>query len=292
MTQSTIYISLVLLGLVLGSFAGALVWRLRSRQLSEDKEDGIEVNDAEYKRLHPLSKTSLLEDYSRCLSCSHRLRWYDMVPIISWIALRGRCRRCHTRIGWLEPLTEISLAVFFVSSYAFWPYPLESTLEIARLIIWLIAGTGLLVLFIYDLKWLLLPDKVNFVVIGLGIINASIVIFMAQDILSALMNIGVAVLILSGLYLMLNLSSRGKWVGLGDVKLGLGLALLLADWRLAFVAFFAANLVGTLAVIPAMITGKVKRDSHIPLGPLLIAGWVIAGLAGQYLIDTYLFALV
>jgi len=97
-----------------------------------------------------------------------------------------------------------------------------------------------------------------------------------------------AAVILSGLYLVLYLISRGKWIGFGDVKLGLGLALLLADWRLAFVALFAANLIGCLIVIPAMISGRLKRDSHVPFGPLLILGFVIAQFAGIYLIETYL----
>jgi len=72
-------------------------------------------------------------------------------------------------IGYLEPLIELGVAAFFVLSFAFWPYTLNNTLEIMRLVLWLVAGVGLAILFVYDKKWSILPDKVNFVVIGIGV---------------------------------------------------------------------------------------------------------------------------
>jgi prepilin signal peptidase PulO-like enzyme (type II secretory pathway) len=87
---------------------------------------------------------------------------------------------------------------------------------------------------------------------------------------------------------MLYKISKGKWIGFGDIKLGLGLALLLGDYRLAFLAIFAANLIGCIIVIPGMTMGKLKRDSHVPFGPLLILGTIVAQLAGLPLVDWYL----
>jgi prepilin signal peptidase PulO-like enzyme (type II secretory pathway) len=81
---------------------------------------------------------------------------------------------------------------------------------------------------------------------------------------------------------------KGQWIGFGDVKLGLALALLTADWQLAFIALFAANLIGCLLVIPGMITGKVTRTTRIPFGPLLIVGTVIAVIWGPALIQAYM----
>jgi leader peptidase (prepilin peptidase)/N-methyltransferase len=77
------------------------------------------------------------------------------------------------------------------------------------------------------------------------------------------------------------------WIGFGDVKLCLGLALLLADWRLAFIALFAANLIGSLAVLPGLMMKKLKGNSHVPFGPLLIAGFLVAGLFGIHILDWY-----
>ena len=287
-----IYTALVLCGLCLGSFAGATLWRLRARHLSEDKANGSEYNHREYERLEKLIKVPLTRDRSQCLHCSYTLKWYDLIPLVSWVTLNGRCRSCRKPIGHLEPLIEIGVAAYFVASFALWPYPLETILEVARLIIWLLAGVGLAILFAYDKKWFLLPDKVNFVVIGLGLVNAAIVVLRADDMLAALANVGGSVAVLSGIYWVLYMVSRGKWIGFGDIKLGLGLALLLADFQLAFIAIFAANLVGCFIVIPAMIAGKLKRNTHVPFGPLLITGAIIAQFAGLYLVDLYMYSLL
>jgi leader peptidase (prepilin peptidase)/N-methyltransferase len=101
-----------------------------------------------------------------------------------------------------------------------------------------------------------------------------------------------SIVILSGIYLILYQISHGKWIGFGDIKLGLGLALLLADWQLAFVALFMANIIGCLWVIPGMVVGKLKRNSHVPFGPLLIAGGLIAQMIGPYLISAYMSLLI
>lgn len=282
-----IYLTLTLVGLCLGSFAGASMWRLRAYQLVQDKLDGENVDHVEYNRLKKLTKKSIIDDHSQCLYCSYELHWYDLVPLISWLSLGGRCRKCHKPIGCLEPLIELGVAAFFVLSYALWPVPLSDNIEIMRFIIWLLAGVALAVLFAYDKKWFVLPNSVNFFVIGLGIVNSLLVIFSSHDQIGSLLGIIFSALILSGLYLAIYLFSHGKWIGFGDIKLGLGLALLLADWRLAFVALFAANLVGCIVVLPAMLVGKLKRNSHVPFGPLLVVGAFIAALAGNYLLDLY-----
>jgi prepilin signal peptidase PulO-like enzyme (type II secretory pathway) len=292
MEQFVIYLALILSGLCLGSFAGASMWRLRARQLVQDKSDGEHVNPDEYSHLKKLTQASIFGDRSRCLHCSYTLKWYDMIPLVSWLSLGGKCRKCRKPIGYLEPLIELGVMAFFVVSYAFWPYPLSNSLEIARLILWLIAGVGLAIMFAYDTKWFLLPDRVNFIVIGIGLLSAFLVVMGAYDKPNAIMEIIGSILILSGIYWALYVISKGKWIGFGDIKLGLGLALLLADWKLAFIALFAANLIGCIIVLPAMIAGKLKRNSHVPFGPLLITGFIFAGLAGNYLINIYFYGLV
>jgi leader peptidase (prepilin peptidase) / N-methyltransferase len=292
METFVIYMALVLVGLCMGSFAGAMVWRLRAKQLVSDKANHEPYDKSEYNRLKKLTTTNTAQDHSRCLHCEYRLRWYDLVPLISWVSLGGKCRNCRTPIGWFEPVIEVSVAVFFVVSYAFWPYSIDTVTDIARIGIWLAAGVGLAILFAYDAKWFLLPDSISFTVIGLGAVNAALIVTQSTDIVMTLVSIVGSVVILSGLYLTLYLLSRGQWIGFGDIKLGLGLALLLADWRLAFVALFAANLIGCLIVLPAMALHKLKRDSHVPFGPLLIAGAIVAQLVGLYLTETYLFLAV
>lgn len=287
MEQTLIYVALILSGLCLGSFAGASVWRLRARQLEQDKTNGESIDNEEYKQLKKIAHKSIMKDRSRCLHCSYELKWYDLLPIASWVALGGKCRKCRKQIGYMEPLIELGVAAFFVISFVFWPYDLSNALEIARFTAWLLSGVGLAILFAYDMKWFLLPDKISYLVMAIGLINAILVVLSSQNIQGALFSVVCAVLILSGIYWVLHMISDGKWIGFGDVKLGLGLALMLADWKLAFITLFAANLIGCFIVLPAVMSGKLKRNSHVPFGPLLIVGYIIAGLFGQYFLNVY-----
>ncbi|NTW61212.1 prepilin peptidase [Candidatus Saccharibacteria bacterium] len=287
MNDFIIYLSLAILGMALGSFSGATVWRLRARQLQQDKDNGERVNHEERLRLNKIINRSFFKDRSKCLHCSYQLEWFDMIPIVSWLALKGRCRECHQKIGYMEPLLEFGLAAFFVISFAVWPYSLVTIAGLIRLILWLAAGVGLAILFAYDLKWFLLPNQANFFVIGIGVLNSLVEIINSHNIGETIFNIFLSVVILSGLYFALHLMSKGKWIGFGDVKLGFGLGLMLIDWRLSLLALFAANFIGSVIVLPGLLMGRLKRSTHIPFGPLLITGFVLAGLFGGYIIAQY-----
>lgn len=282
-----IYIALVVFGLLLGSFAGAQVWRLRARQLVADKEVGEKVNAKEYKRLAPLVGRGLKGDRSQCLHCGHTLAWYDLLPLVSWVQTKGKCRYCRRSIGWFEPLIEIAVAALFVLSYALWPLSLEGWLDWVVFVLWLVIVVGMAILFVYDKKWFLLPDRVVFPLMALAAVMAGIRIANAPEAGQALFSLAGAAMILSGIYFMVWVGSKGRWIGFGDVKLGLVLALILLDWKLAFIALFAANLVGCLLVVPGMVRGTLARNAHIPFGPLLIIGAAIAFFAGAPLIDWY-----
>lgn len=292
MNEIVIYVVLAVFGLCLGSFAGASVWRLRARELVEDKAAGEEVDPVELGRLKGLAHVKQTKDRSRCLHCGHTLAWYDLMPLVSWLSLGGKCRYCRKRIGYFEPIMELAVAAFFVASYALWPFELAGWVSIVEFIAWLLAGIGLAILFAYDLRWFLLPNPVVFSVVGVAAISAVGRLLQTYDVGGALLNLLGAVIILSGLYLALYMVSKGAWVGFGDVKLGLALALLLADWRLAFLALFAANLIGCIIVIPGMIAGKIKRQTHVPFGPLLILGTLVAMFFGQAILNWYFIGLV
>jgi len=286
--EFVIAILLGILGLILGSFCGASVWRLRSKQLAQGERDKTAS-----KVLKNLAKGAFgTKDHSVCLECGRRLAWYDLIPVFSWLSTGGKCRYCHRKIGYFEPLIELSLAAYFVVSYLFWPGGLTDGWQIASLALWLVAGVTLAISFAYDAKWFLLPDGINYITVVIGLAVAVGTIVTASDHWSATASVLAGILILSGLYLVLYLVSRGRWVGFGDVKLGLALALLLSDWRLSLLALFLANLIGTIIVLPGLMTRKLKGDSHIPFGPLFIAGAIIAkiwGLAIVAWLSQYLF---
>lgn len=283
-----VVIALGFFGLCLGSFAGAQVWRLRARQLGEDKVAGEEYDKKEFNQLHELTKHKGTSDRSRCLSCKHTLAWYDLLPLASWISTGGKCRYCHTRIGVFEPLIELGVSAFFVVSYLVWQPTLSEPVLLAQFVLWLIAGVMLAILFAYDYKWFLLPDKITYPLIGVSFMYAALTLVQSTDIAATVITISGSVLIFSGLYLALWLVSSGRWIGFGDVKLGLVLGLLLGQWDLALLALFLANLIGCLIVLPGLLTKKLTRTTQVPFGPMMIGGFVIAALWGGQIIDWYL----
>lgn len=288
MDEIFIYIALVLIGACLGSFAGATVWRLRAKQLQADKAAKEPYDRKEFNKLKKLLGKKTSEDRSQCLECGYKLKWYDLLPVVSWLALKGRCRSCKHPIGKFELLMELGMIAFFVLSYAFWPGGVDTGLEIAHFALWLIAGVIMAVLFAYDAKWFLLPDRYTLAlaVVGLAIVGISAA--QTQEVGTAILTALGAVAVLGGLYAVLYAVSKGRWVGFGDVKLGAALGLILVDWQLAVIALFLANLIGCLIVIPLLASKKVKRTSHIPFGPMLIAGAILAWFAGWHILNWYL----
>lgn len=281
-----LYVIMALFGLVLGSFAGASVWRLRARQLILDKKAGEPVDAGELRRLKPLATTSIANDRSRCLDCGHELAWYDLVPLFSWASTGGKCRYCKQPIGRFEPAIEVGSAAAFIVLTYYWTRT-YTALDWPMAIVWVLLAVCLIILFAYDLRWFILPDVVMIPFILLSLVVSANNILLAAEPLAVVWSTIGAIAILSGLYLALWLISRGKWVGFGDVKLGIGLGLLLGNWQLALLALFLANFLGTLVVLPGLLSGKLSRKAHIPFGPLLIAGFVIALLYGPYIVTWF-----
>ena len=279
----TILVIVAVLGAVMGSFIGAQVWRVRARQLVEDKQAGEPVDTLELRRLKPLLRP-LKDDRSRCLSCGHELRWYDLLPVVSWLVTRGRCRYCRAPIGWMELGLELVMAGLFVAVAWYGMTTFTAPLVITKVVIALTGLSYLAFLFVYDKRWFLLPDVANWPFVMLGVLFAGIHAVTGQ-LPGGVLGLVAAVIILSGVYALLYIVSSGRWIGFGDVKLTLGLSLFLMDWRLAFLALFLANLLGTLLVLPGMIRGTVQRRARIPFGPLLIIGFLISWFFGVRIMD-------
>jgi leader peptidase (prepilin peptidase)/N-methyltransferase len=288
MDQFIVYTALVLVGAIFGSFAGATVWRLRAGQLAFDKKNKEPYDRAEYARLKKLIGKKSLEDRSQCLHCGYQLKWYDLIPIMSWLSLKGKCRTCKHAIGWFELAMEVGVVAFFVLSYLLWPGGITTGLAVAHFVLWLVAGVIMAMLLAYDAKWFLLPDRLTIALAVVGLAIVGVTLAGSADVVATLLGASGAVAALAGLYGLLYVVSKGRWVGLGDVKLGVGLGLLLLNWQVAIIALFLANFIGCLVVIPLLVTKKIQRNAHIPFGPLLIVGAVLAWFFGWHILNFYL----
>ena len=276
---------LILLGLVLGSFINALVWRLRKQdelvypELVDNKRRGSKDNLTK-------DELSIARGRSMCPECHHMLAAKDLVPVFSWIWLRGKCRYCHKPISWQYPLVELLTGVLFAVSYVFWPLEFDA-LGIFRLAFWLIFVTGFVALAVYDLHWFELPDRIVWPLLALAVLQTLTVFIVGRDITilaQALLGAVVITGVFGGLYAV----SKGKWIGFGDVKLSPVLGLLAGTPSKAFLVIFFASVIGTLVSLPLFMKDKNSFKKQIPFGTALLLATLIVVLFGTQVIDWYM----
>ena len=262
MVMTAIFLGLV--GAAFGSFVDAVTWRLHT-------------------------KRNFVSDRSECEHCHHKLAPLDLVPILSWVLLGGKCRYCKKPITPVAPLTELSMAVLFVVSFIVWPLGFDQWQGIVLFAMWLIYLVALGVLFVYDLRWQLLPDVVVYPLIFMGFIDAALRVSLMPDASATLyaQHVVLGIFAMAGVYGALYFASKGRAVGFGDVKLALFVGMVLG-WEKTLLVVMLANVIGLLVVLPGLITKKISRKSHVAFGPFIALAFIIAGLWGDAIIAWYM----
>jgi len=248
-----------LFGLLIGSAINAIVWRLHVEK-------------------------SWVRGHSMCPDCEHRLAAKDLVPVVSWVFLKGRCRYCHAKIHWQYPMVELLTAVLFgLSAAVAAPIALKGYVLLA---IWLWLLVQLIILAVYDLRWMLLPDKVTYPALAVALAQLLVLVLWGSP-FQVWFGPLEAAAIFGGFFWILATIAGGRLMGGGDVKLValMGLILGLQRTGLAlFLAFNSAALVG----IALIALHRRKRTDYLSFGPFLIAGTVAAWLYGGQIIGWYL----
>lgn len=262
---------LIVLGLCLGSFVNALVWRVHQQSKAKTKKAKAEL--------------SIAHGRSMCSNCHHELAPSDLIPVISWVMLRGKCRYCHKPIT-DNPLAELITPLLFVVSYFFWPYP-WNTLGKVEFIFWLVFLVGFVALALYDLRWYLLPNKILYPLFCLAALLIVTKLLMGEDKLNILLSAFWGVVIGGGIFWAIFQVSNGKWIGGGDVKLGWLLGVVVGGPANSFLLIFVASLLGCLVGIPLQVSKKLPKNRHIPFGPFLLLATVIVQLFGGSLVGWY-----
>lgn len=240
------------------------------------------------KRKADNSQYSILKGHSMCPDCEHRLAAKDLVPVFSWIMLKGKCRYCKKPISWQYPAVELAMATVFVVSYLFWPGGLHSHGNIILFIAWLATSIGLLALLVYDFKWMLLPSKIIYPTLAVAAAGRLVyIIGYEPNRWHGLIQWVLSVIVASGLFWLIFMSSKGAWIGYGDVRLGLITGTVLADPVKSFLMIFAASVAGTLFILPALASGKKRLASRLPFGPFLIAATWFTLIYGERVINGY-----
>lgn len=251
-------ITIGLLGIIFGSFINAWVWRT-SKDLSVAKGRSV------------------------CPHCKHTLAWYDLIPIFSYARLKGKCRYCHKSIGYQYPAVELGAGLLFVSLYL---YMMPSgILGWAQLVVSLAVAVLLVAAFVYDAKYMQLPEKYMLPAISLGVLSIGLKAFADGWELLMPQLVGLAAVVLA--YTSLWYFSKGKWLGAGDIRIAAIMGLFLEPKQLV-VGIFVAYLVGAVYGLYVLRKSKNKRGIKVPFGPFLIIGFYIGLFFGNQIAGWYL----
>ncbi|KTR51770.1 prepilin peptidase [Curtobacterium oceanosedimentum] len=236
---------------------------------------------------------SVVAPASACPGCSHPIRRRDNVPVVSWLALRGRCRDCSTAISARYPLVEAATAVLFLLvGIRFAPASDASGAAavgaLVLLVVLLTAMAGSVALALIDIDTHRLPNRIVLPAYPVFLVLLTLSSTLTGD-WDALVRGSVGMVVLGGVYLLLALAvPRG--MGLGDVKLAgvLGLMLAYLGWGPLAVGAFAAFLLGGTFGVVLLVVGRARRSTGIPFGPWMLLGAWVGAFAGGPVWDAYL----
>lgn len=247
------YIFFFVLGTVIGSFLNVVILRLKN-------------------------KKSVFKKPSHCVFCKKKLAWFELIPIISFVLQKGRCRKCKKKISWQYPLVELATGLLFFLIIFNWAITTHTYQFSIFSVFLLLISCFLIIIFVFDLKHYLVPDK---------IIYPAIIISFFYRLWLPVPNYLLAAAIGGAFFLIIFLISRGKWMGMGDVKIGILMGLVLGLSHL-FIALFLAFLIGGVVSIILLVLKKKALKSEIPLGPFLTGATFITLLWGDILLNWYL----
>ena len=260
------------IGLVVGSFLNCLIYRVKIRQ-------------------------SFLKGRSYCPECKHKLSWFDLIPLLSYFELGAKCRYCHKPISCQYPLVELAVGLLFaVAALVFEPAiiyfgPVSFFNLISLIYYWFIIST-LVVIFVYDLLWYIIPDTAVFAAMFFSIVFYASRFFYELYLTGSanfeiLTNPFLAAVLAFSIFMTIFLVSAGKWMGFGDVKYAalMGLVLGFPDIVVGlFLSFFLGAIIG----LSLIALKKKEISSEIPFGPFLVSGTLAALFFGKDLIYWYL----
>lgn len=241
-----LFIIVFLYGIVLGSFLNVLIYRL------------------------PL-KENIATNRSHCMQCGKQIRWYDLVPLVSYIILRGKCRHCGNKISAQYPLIEAMNGFGYVLIFAVNGFTLLSILDCLLFSI-------LFVIAVIDWRTFEIPFSLN---IAIGVLAIFRIILNINLLLDSL----IGFCVISGFLLILYYITKGTGIGGGDIKL-MAVAGLYLGWKNIILAFVIGCILG--AVIHLILMKVSKKDHMLAFGPYLSVGILITILYGQKIIDWYL----
>ena len=247
-----------LLGLLIGSFLNVVIYRLPKMMERQWAEECAEMTEVP---LAPAEKFNLWAPRSRCSSCGHVLRWYDNIPVASYLFLRGKCAVCGTRYGVRYPIVEAATGALFF--FSVWRWGL-SPIALA----WCGFSAALLVLALIDWDTTLLPDDITLPLLWAGLIVAALQWNPAVTLNSALWGAVAGYLSLWGVYWAFKLVTGKEGMGYGDFKLFAALGAWFG-WPALVPMILMASVIGAIIGLAMKFSSGLREGGYVPFGPFL-----------------------
>ena len=240
-----------LLGLVIGSFLNVCIYRI-PRNLS------------------------IVSPRSRCTACGHELAWYENLPVVSYVVLRGKCRSCGAPFSVMYPLVELTTAAVFEAGYWWYgPTPL--------LAVRLLFACAMIVLFVIDLQHKILPNEITLPGIVVGLVLSGIT---GPGWSSSLIGIAVGAGTLFAIAEVYYRIRGEEGLGMGDVKM-LAMIGAFLGWKMVLLTLVLSSISGSIVGVAILLVKKESLKYALPFGTFLAIGALISAVAGDALLMWY-----
>jgi leader peptidase (prepilin peptidase) / N-methyltransferase len=256
------------LGLLVGSFLNVVIYRLPKMMERRWAVECAELQGTAPPEAEPFN---LMRPASRCRQCGHAIRWYENVPIVSWLALRGKCSSCGTAIAWRYPVVELAtgLLFFFVVSH------FGATATAGA---WCAFAAAIVALAMIDWDTTLLPDDITLPLLWAGLIAAALG-WTGVALTQALWGAVAGYLSLWAIYQAFKLLTGKEGMGYGDFKLFAALGAWFG-WQALVPIILMASVIGAIVGIAMKVFSRLREGGYVPFGPFLAGAGLTAMVFG------------
>jgi leader peptidase (prepilin peptidase)/N-methyltransferase len=265
----------IILGMVIGSFLNVVIYRLPKMMERQWRAEYAELNSQE---VPPAERFNLVVPRSSCPACGHRIGALENIPLVSYLALGGKCSACKARIPLRYPIVEILTGA--LSGYVAWRFGFGLAALGALLFTW-----SMIALAFIDLDTFFLPDDITLLLLWAGLLFNLGIVF--TDLQSAVIGAIAGYLVLWSVFWMFKFATGKEGMGYGDFKLLAAIGAWLG-WQMLPQVVLLSSLVGAIIGISLMVFARHGRNVPIPFGPYLAIAGLIALLHGGAINKHYL----
>jgi leader peptidase (prepilin peptidase) / N-methyltransferase len=256
------------LGLLVGSFLNVVIYRLPKMM---ERQWALECANLQGTTPPEAEPFNLVRPASRCRQCGHAIRWYENIPVVSWLALRGKCSNCGTAIAWRYPVVELVTALLFF--FAVWHFGATPTAAA-----WCGFSAAIVALAMIDWDTTLLPDDITLPLLWAGLIGAAFGwtgVTLPQSLWGAV----AGYLSLWAIYHAFKLLTGKEGMGYGDFKLFAALGAWFG-WQALVPIILMASVIGAIVGIAMKIFSSLREGGYVPFGPFLAGAGLTAMVFG------------